>query len=171
MVLVRPKAHTSWNDVPGFSDSMETSDSAAATTTLNTPQPSKVTSSPTPEPNAAFTPIPCEVGLDQEACGENERCISPNERSRNGVCRCKKGFARWQKDNRCHKEKGKNWSTSTTSSTSPHPTSSSTSPPPKRLTVSVMSKNITIPVNSAELFASAVPEAPEGSRYDYIGNR
>ena len=41
-----------------------------------------------------YTPVSCEVGLDRESCTENEECIPPNSRSRNGICTCKSNFVR-----------------------------------------------------------------------------
>ena len=38
------------------------------------------------------TLVACEVGVD--SCQENEECISPNSRSRNGICKCKSSFVR-----------------------------------------------------------------------------
>lgn len=77
MVLVRPSHHMSWQDVPGFSDA-------------------NVTSPVT----AIAGAVACEVGLAAEACGANQDCAPPNNKSRNGVCTCKKGFTR-EPDGKC----------------------------------------------------------------------
>ena len=166
MVLVRPYGHASWKKVPGYralspaSSSPDAAPPPVGSTT--TAALSSISTTTTPSAPNAFTPVPCEVGLEREACGENEDCVSPNSRSRNGVCRCRKGFERWQQDGRCHKKKVVPGSTtSTPMSTS---TTTPTVHPPKRLTVSVISKNLTLPENSAELIAYAVPESPAGTR-------
>ena len=48
----------------------------------------------------------CEVGLDFEACFENEECVPYVDKSRNGVCQCKKGYA-YNDDGDCVESEGK----------------------------------------------------------------
>ena len=36
----------------------------------------------------------CEVGLDQQECGENEICQPSGSKSRSGTCICKEGFTK-----------------------------------------------------------------------------
>jgi hypothetical protein len=36
----------------------------------------------------------CEVGLDLQDCKANEECVPVQDKSRNGLCKCKEGFSR-----------------------------------------------------------------------------
>ena len=73
MALIRPSQHKSWHEVNEAIPEVTSATSA--------------TEAP---------PRPCEVGLELEQCRENEDCVGANDKSRGGVCRCKKGFRRAQ---------------------------------------------------------------------------
>jgi hypothetical protein len=43
----------------------------------------------------------CEVGLDLQDCKADEECVPVQEKSRNGLCKCKPGFTRNHATNLC----------------------------------------------------------------------
>eukprot|EP00092_Neocalanus_flemingeri_P001829 GFUD01001950.1.p1 GENE.GFUD01001950.1~~GFUD01001950.1.p1 ORF type:complete len:942 (-),score=163.76 GFUD01001950.1:271-3096(-) len=90
----------------------------------------------------------CEVGLDSEVCHPNETCEAKNDKSRNGVCVCKKGFVT-DASRKC---------------TPPIPTPTS---PPVVIAVSVASKSVQLPQNSASLTAFTSPEPDANNPYKY----
>ena len=77
MVLVQPSKHDSWLQVR-----------------QNAVKESKGQES-------GHQAVPCEVGLDLEACQVNEFCEAPNGRSRSGICVCKAGFERHPLTDKC----------------------------------------------------------------------
>jgi len=91
----------------------------------------------------------CEVGLDSEVCHTNEICEAKNDKSRNGVCKCQKGYVT--------DTSGKCFPT-----TVPTPTTL-----PTKIFVSVASKEVTLPVNSASLTVFTSPEADKSNPYKY----
>eukprot|EP00095_Tigriopus_kingsejongensis_P001489 maker-scaffold124_size330879-snap-gene-1.31 protein:Tk01489 transcript:maker-scaffold124_size330879-snap-gene-1.31-mRNA-1 annotation:"hypothetical protein L798_13730" len=145
MVLIRPSQNESWASLLASRKSVTES---------------------TSNPLSSRTARPCEVGLDPEACFENEVCVALNSRSRSGACRCQEGFL---KDNtgKCvgpdATPKDAVNQTSTTSSTS----TSTPKPAPVQLTVQMNSKVVTLPENSSVLTAYALPEAPSDTAYKY----
>jgi len=91
----------------------------------------------------------CEVGLDSEVCHANEVCEAKNDKSRNGVCKCQKGFIR-DTSGKCFP------------AVVPTPTSL-----PAVIGVSVASKEVMLPVNSASLTVFTSPESDEKNPYKY----
>lgn len=96
-----------------------------------------------------YSPVSCEVGLDSESCQQDEECISPNSRSRNGICKCKSNFVRNTK-NICIQEAANEGSSD-----------------PGKVTVQVHSKNITLPISTTTLTAYPIPDAPKDDPYSY----
>ena len=90
----------------------------------------------------------CEVGLDSEVCHPNETCEAKNDKSRNGVCKCKKEFVT-DASGKCLPAV-------------PTPTS-----PPVMIAVSVASKSVQLPQNSASLTVFTSPEPGVSNPYKY----
>jgi len=90
----------------------------------------------------------CEVGLDSEVCHTNEFCEAKNDKSRGGVCRCKKGFNQ-DAAGKCI-------------AIVPTPTA-----PPVEIGVSVASKTVQLPQNSVSLTVFTSPESDANNPYKY----
>eukprot|EP00090_Calanus_glacialis_P008081 TRINITY_DN16425_c0_g1_i1.p1 TRINITY_DN16425_c0_g1~~TRINITY_DN16425_c0_g1_i1.p1 ORF type:complete len:942 (-),score=151.95 TRINITY_DN16425_c0_g1_i1:315-3140(-) len=90
----------------------------------------------------------CEVGLDSEVCHANEFCEAKNDKSRNGICKCQKGFVP-DASGKCFPAV-------------PTPTS-----PPALIAVSVASKSVQLPLNSASLTVFTSPEPDKKNPYKY----
>lgn len=152
LVLVRPSQHQSWYEF-----------------FIKSRKGLEVTSALDRDPSALGTS--CEVGLDLEACMPNEVCEPLNDKSRNGVCKCKEGMAR-NDEGQCidlDKTDPVPNSTPTTTTTTTTSTISSTEKAVAvaKITVQVVSKEIQLPTNSAELAAYGIPEAPPTNPYSY----
>lgn len=85
MVLVRSHA-SSWSAVdPTLAINLDRMDHHQD---LNTqPKPKNLV-------NSGGNPMVCEVGLELEACGQNEFCQASGPRSRGGLCQCNQDFHR-----------------------------------------------------------------------------
>lgn len=133
----------------------------------------------------------CMLSAD---CGPNESCTKKNNRSRQGVCKCKESFSRDKVTGQCLKIPVTTITPVTMSSTVEHPmvtpyfsvrgdknsatdmlalnvtstTSSSTMTSLRHLVVSAGdNKVVQLPENSISLSAFAVPKEAEGEQYKY----
>lgn len=66
----------------------------AATTTTTSTTTTSTTATTTVAPSNKVQESVCEVGLDIQDCKTNEECVPVQDKSRNGVCKCKLGFSR-----------------------------------------------------------------------------
>ncbi len=88
---------SSWSDVdPSLHNelvfSMTLPPSSPSTTTTPTTTTSFTTT--TAGRDLALQDSSCEVGLDLQDCKANEECVPVQDKSRNGLCKCKEGFSR-----------------------------------------------------------------------------
>jgi len=117
---------------------------------LTPPWPTVTPQALTTESNATISQIRvCEVGLDSEVCHPNETCEAKNDKSRNGICKCKTGFIT--------DAAGKCFPAAV-----PTPTA-----PPVVIAVSVASKSVQLPQNSASLSVFTAPEPTPSNPYKY----
>lgn len=96
----------------------------------------------------------CEDGLEQTQCRPGEICHRRNSKSRNGVCRCDKGYL--QTKDGCE-----------VNTTNPPVPSTTPVPETINIAVSVANKTIRLPVSEETLTAFTVPSPTPTNPYTY----